>query len=168
MSAPTADAITSAELHKQLESSTAPRSVDVRTPAEFETSHIPGSYNVPLDVLDEHSTEIAKLLDGDQEAVLVCRSGQRSAKAQKLLQKAGLTRARVLENGILIAVQPRRNVECRDGSVPVGQPLKAAQRLGRSGWPYTATTTVRSILLSDHTPMAVLAQSRMIAMSSGL
>jgi rhodanese-related sulfurtransferase len=101
MSAPTADAITSAELHKQLESSTALRIVDVRTPAEFETSQIPGSYNVPLDVLDEHSAEIAQLLEGDQEVVLVCRSGQRSAKAQKLLQNAGLTRARVLENGIL-------------------------------------------------------------------
>ena len=44
----------------------------------------------------------------------------------------------------------------------------AAQRLGRSGCPYTATTTVRSMLLSDHTPMLVFAQSRMIAMSSGL
>lgn len=101
MSAPTADAITSAELHKQLESSTALRIVDVRTPAEFETSHISGSYNVPLDVLDEHSREIAQLLQGDQQAVLVCRSGQRSAKAQRLLRSAGLTDGRVLEKGIL-------------------------------------------------------------------
>ena len=101
MSAPTADAITSAELHAQLESSTALRIVDVRTPAEFETSHIPGSSNVPLDVLDEHSREIAQLLGGDQEAVLVCRSGQRSTKAHKLLRNAGLTGGRVLEKGIL-------------------------------------------------------------------
>lgn len=101
MSAPTADAITSAELRKQLESSAAPRIVDVRTPAEFETSHISGSYNVPLDVLDDHAREIARLLDGDQEVVLVCRSGQRSAKAQTLLRNAGLTGGRVLQNGII-------------------------------------------------------------------
>lgn len=101
MSAPTADAITSAELHERLESSTALRIVDVRTPAEFETSHIPGSYNVPLDVLDEHSREIAQLLGGDREAVLVCRSGQRSTRAQKLLRNAGLNGGRVLEKGIL-------------------------------------------------------------------
>lgn len=101
MSAPTADAITSAELHERLESSTALRIVDVRTPAEFETSHIPGSYNVPLDVLDEHSREIARLLGGDREAVLVCRSGQRSSRAQKLLRNAGLNGGRVLEKGIL-------------------------------------------------------------------
>lgn len=100
MSAPTTDAITSAELRKQLESSAAPRIVDVRTPAEFETSHISGSYNVPLDVLDEHAREIAGLLDGDQDVVLVCRSGQRSTKAQTLLRNAGLTGGRVLENGI--------------------------------------------------------------------
>lgn len=101
MSALTADAITSAELHERLESSTALRIVDVRTPAEFETSHIPGSYNVPLDVLDEHSREIAQLLGGDREAVLVCRSGQRSTRAQKLLRNAGLNGGRVLEKGIL-------------------------------------------------------------------
>jgi rhodanese-related sulfurtransferase len=138
MSAPTADAITSDELREQLESSTAPRVVDVRTPAEFETSHIPGSHNVPLDVLDEHTREIAELLNNHQEIVLVCRSGQRSTKAQNLLWEAGLA-ARA-----------------------------TAYRLGGSGCPYTATTTVRSMLLSDHTPIAVLAQSRMIAMSSGL
>lgn len=101
MSAPTADAITSAELRKQLESSPAPRIVDVRTPAEFETSHISGSYNVPLDVLDEHTREVAQLLGGDDEVVLVCRSGQRSTKAQTLLRNAGLTGGRVLENGIV-------------------------------------------------------------------
>ena len=101
MSAPTADAITSDELREQLESPTAPRVVDVRTPAEFETSHIPGSQNVPLDVLDEHTREIAELLNKHQEIVLVCRSGQRSTKAQNLLREAGLAGGRVLENGIV-------------------------------------------------------------------
>ncbi|WAJ43563.1 rhodanese-like domain-containing protein [Mycobacterium sp. Aquia_216] len=100
MSAPTADVITSPELHTLLESSTAPRVVDVRTPAEFETSHIAGSYNVPLDVLEEHGPEIAQRLDGDHDVVLLCRSGQRSTKAQTLLRNAGLTTGRVLENGI--------------------------------------------------------------------
>jgi rhodanese-related sulfurtransferase len=98
MSAPTADAITSSELRTLLESSGAPRVVDVRTPAEFETSHISGSYNVPLDVLDQHTREVAQHLD--QDVVLVCRSGQRSTKAQTLLRNAGLTGGRVLDKGI--------------------------------------------------------------------
>lgn len=100
MSAPTADAITSSQLHELLESPTAPRIVDVRTPAEFETAHISGSYNVPLDVLDKHAAEIAERLDRDQGVVLVCRSGQRSTKAQTLLRNAGLTGGRVLDKGI--------------------------------------------------------------------
>jgi rhodanese-related sulfurtransferase len=100
MSAPTADVITSPELHTLLESPTAPRVVDVRTPAEFETSHIAGSYNVPLDVVDQLGTEIARRLDEHSDVVLVCRSGQRSTKAQALLRNAGLSNGRVLENGI--------------------------------------------------------------------
>ena len=100
MNAPTADVITSPELRRLLESATAPRVVDVRTPAEFETSHIAGSYNVPLDVLDQHGSEVAQRLDQDDDVVLVCRSGQRSTKAQTLLRNAGLTSGRVLDKGI--------------------------------------------------------------------
>ena len=100
MSAPTTDVITSPELHTLLESPTAPRVVDVRSPAEFETSHIAGSYNVPLDVVDQLGPEIARRLDGHSDVVLVCRSGQRSTKAHTLLRNAGLSSGRVLENGI--------------------------------------------------------------------
>jgi rhodanese-related sulfurtransferase len=97
----TGDAITSVELLELLESSTAPSLVDVRTPAEFETAHITGSYNVPLDVVENHAREIAGRLDNGRGVVLVCRSGQRSTKAQALLRDAGLTDGRVLENGII-------------------------------------------------------------------
>jgi rhodanese-related sulfurtransferase len=99
MAASTTDVITSPELRALLESSTA-RIVDVRTPAEFETSHIAGSYNVPLDVVDRHGPEVARRLDDDAEVVLVCRTGQRATKAQAVLRNSGLTGGRVLENGI--------------------------------------------------------------------
>ncbi|WP_196772516.1 rhodanese-like domain-containing protein, partial [Mycobacterium colombiense] len=55
MTATVTDAITSVELRKLLESPTAPRVVDVRTPAEFETAHIADSHNVPLDVLENRA-----------------------------------------------------------------------------------------------------------------
>lgn len=100
MNAPTADVITAPELHALLTSTTAPRVVDVRTPAEFETSHIAGSLNLPLDMLDRHGATIAGHLERDDDVVLVCRSGQRSTKAQTLLRNAGLTGSRVLESGI--------------------------------------------------------------------
>lgn len=86
------------ELRERLNSSQPPRLIDVRTPAEFETAHIPGAYNVPLDLLREHRDEIAKHLD--QDVVLVCRSGQRAAQADETLRRAGLSNVHVLDGGI--------------------------------------------------------------------
>ncbi|MFI1991028.1 rhodanese-like domain-containing protein [Actinoplanes sp. NPDC020271] len=76
----------------------APRLIDVRTPAEFETAHIPGSYNVPLDLLREHRDELRDHLD--EQVVLVCRSGQRATRAEHALAGAGLPNLRVLTGGI--------------------------------------------------------------------
>ncbi|KQH80418.1 sulfurtransferase [Mycobacterium gordonae] len=93
-----AETITAVELGRRLDSTEPPRVVDVRTPAEFETSHIAGSYNVPLDVLAEHRSAIAPHLTED--VVLVCKSGQRAAKAARLLRDAGQPAAQVLESGL--------------------------------------------------------------------
>ena len=76
----------------------APRILDVRTPAEFETAHIPGSYNVPLDLLREHRTELTNHLDDD--VILVCRSGARAGQAEQALGEAGMPGLRVLAGGI--------------------------------------------------------------------
>ena len=72
----------------------APRILDVRTPAEFESAHIPGSYNVPLDLLREHRDELARHIDED--VVLVCRSGGRATQAEQALGQVGLPGLRVL------------------------------------------------------------------------
>lgn len=74
------------------------RILDVRTPAEFESVHIPGSYNVPLDTLGEHATEIAR--HATAPVVLVCASGNRAAQAEQRLAQAGMTNVKVLAGGI--------------------------------------------------------------------
>lgn len=86
-------------LQERLTTDNAPRLLDVRTPAEFETVHIPGSYNVPLDTLREHRDELRRHLDED--VVLVCQSGGRAQQAEKALAEAGLPGLRVLEGGML-------------------------------------------------------------------
>lgn len=73
------------------------RILDVRTGAEFESVHIPGSFNVPLDMLAEHVREVAHL---DKPVILVCQSGGRAATAQEKLNAAGKTNLRVLEGGM--------------------------------------------------------------------
>jgi rhodanese-related sulfurtransferase len=74
------------------------RLLDVRSPAEFEAVHIPGSINVPLDILSEHLDELACLA---QPLVLICRSGNRATQAARTLAEAGITDVPVLEGGIL-------------------------------------------------------------------
>jgi rhodanese-related sulfurtransferase len=86
-------------LREQLATGRGPRIIDVRTPAEFETAHIPGSYNVPLDLLREHRAELRDHLD--DHVVLVCRSGARATRAGQTLADAGLPNVRVLDGGIL-------------------------------------------------------------------
>lgn len=88
-----------ASLQERLDTPQAPRVLDVRTPAEFETTHIPGSYNVPLDSLREHRDELRRHLDAD--VVLVCRSGQRASQAEAALRETGLPGLRVLEGGMV-------------------------------------------------------------------
>lgn len=75
-----------------------PRIIDVRTPTEFAGSHIPGSYNVPLGLLEEHRRELSEHLD--DEVVLVCRSGARACRAEGLLAETGLTNLHILDGGI--------------------------------------------------------------------
>ncbi|OBI98972.1 rhodanese-like domain-containing protein [Mycobacterium asiaticum] len=99
MNTPAGATISPAELDKLLDSSSPPRVLDVRTPAEYETAHIAGSHNVPLDVLRARRSEIAEQLK-QEEVVLVCKSGQRAARAGELLRGAGVPSGRVLENGI--------------------------------------------------------------------
>ncbi|MER6098620.1 rhodanese-like domain-containing protein [Streptomyces sp. NPDC001728] len=94
----TIQSITPAVLHRLVQEGRAPRLLDVRTPGEFRTAHIPGSYNVPLSTLREHRAELRSHLD--EEVVLVCRSGQRAKEAEQALAQAGLPNLRVLEGGI--------------------------------------------------------------------
>ncbi|MER7759811.1 rhodanese-like domain-containing protein [Streptomyces sp. NPDC097619] len=69
--------------------------IDVRTPAEFASGHLPGARNVPLD-------RLAPALDGlrasGTDLLVVCASGARSAQAARTLAGHGLN-ARSLAGG---------------------------------------------------------------------
>lgn len=74
------------------------RILDVRTPGEFESVHIPGSYNVPIDTLAEHAREIRTVHEAP--VILVCQSGQRARKADEALRAAGMANLHILEGGV--------------------------------------------------------------------
>jgi rhodanese-related sulfurtransferase len=72
--------------------------VDVRTPGEYETAHIAGSINLPLDRVDAHLRRIVN--DAGGRMVLVCQAGGRATQAQQKLTDAGLADVAVLTGGM--------------------------------------------------------------------
>lgn len=72
--------------------------IDVRAAGEFETSHIRGSYHVPLPLLKEHTPEFAARMD--THVVLICQSGVRAEQARQRLGTVGLDGAMVLSGGV--------------------------------------------------------------------
>jgi rhodanese-related sulfurtransferase len=75
------------------------RMIDVRTPGEFASGHIAGSYNVPLPDLPEHRQELRTA--GAGPVVLICRSGRRAETASDQLHASGLDDVHVLAGGVL-------------------------------------------------------------------
>lgn len=61
--------------------------VDVRTPDEYNSGHIPGAVNIPHTVVTEQVPEEFK----DRRVIVYCRSGNRSNQAKNALTKAGFT-----------------------------------------------------------------------------
>ena len=62
--------------------------LDVRTKAEFETGHIRGAVNIPLDKLHANMN---KLKGKSKPVITCCASGSRSATAKGVLTNNGFT-----------------------------------------------------------------------------
>lgn len=61
--------------------------VDVRTPSEFKSGHIPGSLNIPVDSIKSKSGD---LKSKNKVVITCCRSGARSGMAKSILTSAGV------------------------------------------------------------------------------
>jgi phage shock protein E len=61
--------------------------VDVRSPWEYESEHLPGAQNVPLEELPARAAEFMSI---HKPVVLYCRSGNRSGMAAAILKQKGI------------------------------------------------------------------------------
>lgn len=61
--------------------------VDVRTPGEFNSGHIKGSINIPLDQINNKKADLKKK---NKVIITCCRSGNRSGMAESMLKAAGI------------------------------------------------------------------------------
>src|SRR5947207_2204154 len=89
--------ITSVELKQRLDRGDALRIVDVREPNEYQINRIPGSTLIPLGEVPSRYREI----NPDDEIVVQCKTGGRSAKAADFLRSVGFKRVLNLKGGIL-------------------------------------------------------------------
>lgn len=62
--------------------------IDVRTPGEYAAGHLDGAVN--LDLTSGQLAAEVPALDADDEYVVYCKSGNRSAQATQLMEQAGL------------------------------------------------------------------------------
>ena len=94
------------DLSKRLAAGDAPVLLDVREPAEFALLRIPGSINVPRGVLEQscewdYDETMPLLAAGrEQEIVLICRSGKRSALAADVMRQMGYISVVSLKTGV--------------------------------------------------------------------
>jgi rhodanese-related sulfurtransferase len=72
-----------------------------------ELGHVPGAEIVPLGSIES----VAKTWDKEQEIVLVCRSGARSARAASLLASLGFRRPMNMVGGMIAWNEARLDLE---------------------------------------------------------
>ncbi|UOR03737.1 rhodanese-like domain-containing protein [Hymenobacter aerilatus] len=90
--------ITAPELKQRLQAGETPTIIDVRETWENEESRIDGSQNIPLGSLPDKLDELEELKD--QEIIVHCKSGGRSASAKAFLTQQGFTNVRNLLGGM--------------------------------------------------------------------
>ena len=91
-----APSISASELHAQRESGVAPVVIDVRTPDEYASGHVPGAVNIPFDQVAQRIGEI----DAPHGVALYCMVGPRARKGESALLAAGYEPVLHLEGGL--------------------------------------------------------------------
>ena len=91
--------ITAEELKQRLSKGETPIIIDVREDWEYQESNIAGSKLIPLGTLPQRLDDLEEYKD--QEVIVHCRSGARSANAKAFLQQQGFSNVRNMLGGIL-------------------------------------------------------------------
>ena len=77
--------------------------VDVREREEWQAGHVAGATHMPLGTLPGAASTLPK----DREIFVICRTGNRSAKAQEKLAQAGFTHVTNVTGGMIAWAEHR-------------------------------------------------------------
>ena len=86
--------------------------IDVRTPQEFASGHVEGAINIPYDTITPKLPALATI-GKDENILLYCRSGRRSAIAKQSLAELGFRKLQ--DGGGIDSLAPRLKV-CQGAS----------------------------------------------------
>jgi hydroxyacylglutathione hydrolase len=76
------------ELDERIREGRAGRVVDVRRPAEWQSGHVAGTMNVPLNTLEERAVDLPK----EEPLAVLCAGGFRSSIGTSILERQGFAR----------------------------------------------------------------------------
>jgi phage shock protein E len=96
-------------LLQRIQAGRSPVILDVRTPAEFSTGHVPGAINIPHTELPARVGELD--LARDREIVVYCERGGRAAQAESVLHDARFKTVEHLEGDMSAWRAERRPCE---------------------------------------------------------
>jgi len=85
------------ELNRLLSGGRAAELLDVRTPGEFSSAHVPGARLLPLGDLD--AAEFLKQHDPDKTIYVLCQTGGRARRAIEKFRQAGFNECVLVEGG---------------------------------------------------------------------
>ena len=94
------------DLEEKLQAHEHPLMVDVREPYEFCSMHIYGSINVPRGILEtaceyDYEETVPELVEArEREIIVICRSGNRSLLAARVMQEMGYGNVISLKTGL--------------------------------------------------------------------
>jgi rhodanese-related sulfurtransferase len=113
--------------------------IDVRTVQEFEQSHVPGSYNIPILFMTaqgmlpnpEFVATVKRHFPSTQTIVFGCKSGGRSQRACEMLEREGYRSLINMSGGLHSATDMSGNV-VEPGWIACGLETARASEPGRS------------------------------------
>ncbi|HYY06344.1 MAG TPA: iron-sulfur cluster assembly protein [Candidatus Limnocylindria bacterium] len=112
--------------------------LDVRTPAEFASGHIPNAHLIPVDELEDH---LGELPAKDTPMLVHCAAGGRSTVACQTLGERGWTRLLNLAGGLHAWPGPR----VQEAAAPEPPPAPTGTTVTYRGGPVTEAQVVGAI-----------------------
>ncbi|WP_255953272.1 rhodanese-like domain-containing protein [Streptomyces odontomachi] len=107
--------VTPAQAHRMTQEGTAVL-LDVRETHEYAAGHVPGALHLPLSLLTAGAADVPGCRDG-RSPVLICRSGNRSQRAARLLAGRGVQAVDVTGG---MTAWARQGLPVRDGNGAAG------------------------------------------------